>query len=120
MREPPDMRNGAHPVTSRENAAAVNATSHHQEADARHRTASDRLSAIVAFGVVYLASGRATKDWLVVACCPLCKKGHRHVLGGLAASYERSPSCRPSRKYSVKVTRVVPDVVTPTQWAVAS
>lgn len=113
----PEMRNGPRVTTPK---AAADATSTHKEADRGNLTASDRLSAIVASGVVYLASGRATKDWLVVGCCPICKKGHRHVLGGLAASYQRSPSCRPSLVYTVKVTRIVPDVVVPDQWAVAS
>lgn len=100
----------------RQDAQAANRT---EPRSCSQSTAPGEDSVLVAPAVLYLPAGRAKLPW-AVARCPICMKGHRHLLGGIAASYQRSPSCKPSVVYTVKVTRIVPDVVVPIQHAVAS
>lgn len=63
----------------------------------------------VVFAVLYLATGSAIYDWLVVRTCPFCGHAHRHLrLEQNAQTIERSPSCAAHRSYLVKVSDVVP------------
>lgn len=111
----PPQRTGGALGHHTENTASLNSKiSPDQGADdAQGSGGPRRARAPVASAVRRLRIGSAKYDWDTVERCPFCAHSHRHVAFEGATSYQRHPACRSSVTYTVRVARVVPNVVLP-------
>ncbi|WP_232667898.1 hypothetical protein [Pseudonocardia sp. TRM90224] len=86
--------------------AATNHVSAPQEQRPHRSAGADNL---VVAATLFLATGNAAFDWMVVRKCPFCGHAHRHVVFERGATtIERAPSCARHRLYTVTASSVVP------------